>query len=155
MFAVLLTAAAACVYQRGTKVVAPVAALALLPWVIALGVLSIFYGSLIAKGYFWKNTFEFISLFLQGWGALPFTEGLKDKQFFAFCVSYLIPVAYVGTLLYSLGMFIYRQSRQHLFMVLVCVYGLGLYHYFIHRSGVTSYYMIVIPLIFVLLFWLQ
>jgi len=70
-------------------------------------------------------------------------------------MGFMIPVVYVGTLLYSLGMFLFRQSRQHLFMTLICVYGLGLYHYFIHRSGVNSYYAIVVPLIFVLLFWLQ
>jgi hypothetical protein len=40
-------------------------------------------------------------------------------------------------------------------MILVGVSGLGVCHYFIHRSGVTSYYAVVIPLIFVLLFWLQ
>jgi hypothetical protein len=155
MFVTLLIALASCVYQRGTKILPQVAALALLPWITALGVLSIFYGPLVGTSNFWKNTFEFMSLFLQGWGALPISDGLKDKQFFAFCMGFMIPVAYLGTLLYSMGMFIYRQSRPHLFMVLVCVYGLGLYHYFIHRSGVTSYYAVVIPLIFVLLFWIK
>jgi len=155
MFVTLLVAAAACIYQRGAKVFAKVVALSILPWCIALGVLNIFYGSLIWESNFWKNTFEFASLFLQGWGALPITEGLKDKQFFAFCMGLMIPVVYTGSLLYSLGVFLFRQSRPHLFMILICVYGLGLYHYFIHRSGVTSYYAVVVPLIFVLLFWLQ
>jgi hypothetical protein len=117
--------------------------------------LGVFYGGLVWDGYFWQNTFEFASLFLQGWGALPITEGLKDKQFFAFCMAFMIPTAYLGTLLYGLGMFLYRQSRQHLFIVLICVYGLGLFHYFVHRSGVNSYYAVIIPLIFVLLFWAQ
>lgn len=155
MFVTLLVAAVACAYQRGAKVMAQVMAAALLPWCIALGCLSIFYGSLVLQSDFWRNTFEFASLFLQGWGALPITDGLKDKQFFAFCMGFMIPGVYLGTLLYSLGMFLFRQSRPHLFMILVCVYGLGLYHYFIHRSGVTSYYAVVVPLIFVLLFWIQ
>ena len=129
--------------------------LVLVPWMVAFSILSVFYGSLTGTGDFWQNTFEFATLFLQGWGALPITEGLKDKQFFAFCMGFMIPVAYVGTLLYSLGMFLFRRSQPHLFMILVSVYGLELYHYFIHRSGVTSYYAVVIPLIFVLLFWLQ
>jgi len=155
MYAALLVAGAACVYQRGSKVYPQVLGLLLVPWIAALGVLNVFYGSLVWQNNFWQNTFEFAGLFLQGWGALPITEGLKDKQFFAFCMGFMIPAAYLGTLLYSLGMFLYRQSRQHLFIGLVCVYGLGLYHYFIHRSGVTSYYAVVIPFIFVLLFWLQ
>ncbi len=155
MFATLLVAAAAGVYLKGIKFMPKAVAMVLLPWGIALGILSVFYGALVWDDRFWKNTFEFASLFLQGWGALPITEGLKDQQFFAFCMGFIIPLAYAGTLLYSLGMFLFRQSRAHLFMTLICVYGLGLYHYFIHRSGVNSYYAVAVPLIFVLLFWLQ
>lgn len=155
MYATLCIAAGAFVYQKGMKPLAQAMALLLVPWIIAGGLLGIFYGPMLCKSYFWHNTFEFATLFLQGWGALPITDGLKDKQFFAFCIGLMIPVAYMGTLLYSVGMFLYRQSRQHLFMILVCVYGLGLYHYFIHRSGVTSYYAVVIPLIFVLLYWIK
>ena len=155
MFVTLLTASAAGVYQKGTKVLGQMIGLVLTPWIVGLSLLSIIYGSLVGTSDFWHNTFEFATLFLQGWGALPITEGLKDKQFFAFCMGFLIPAAYVGTLLYSLGMFIFRRSQPHLFMILVSVYGLELYHYFIHRSGVTSYYAVVIPFILVLLFWLQ
>lgn len=155
MYAVLLIAAAALVYLQGTKFLGKAAAVVLVPWCVAGGVLAIFYGQLIWESSFWQNTFEFASLFLQGWGALPITEGLKDKQFFAFCMGFMIPVFYTGTLLYSMGTFIFRKSRPHLFLVLICVYGLGLYHYFIHRSGVNSFYAVVVPLIFVLLFWLQ
>jgi len=155
MYATLFIAAAGCVYLKGIKIIPKVAALILIPWFIALGVLSIFYGHLVWESRFWHNVFEFVSLFLQGWGALPITVGLMDKQFFAFCMGFMIPVAYLGTLLYSSGMLLFRQSRQHLFMVLVCVYGLGLYHYFIHRSAVNSYYAVAVPLVFVLLFWLQ
>jgi len=64
-------------------------------------------------------------------------------------------VAYLGTLLYCLSVFLCRRLQPHLFMALVSAYGLGLYHYFIHRSAVTSYYVVVVPLIFVLLFWIQ
>ena len=155
MFATLLVTAAGGIYQKGSKVLGQMMGLVLIPWIVALSLLSIFYGSLVGSSDFWQNTFEFATLFLQGWGALSITEGLKDKQFFAFCMGFMIPVAYVGTLLYSLGMFLFRRSQPHFFMILVSVYGLGLYHYFIHRSGVTSYYAVVIPFILVLLFWLQ
>ena len=155
MYAALLTAVAAWVFHKGGQVWSKALGMVLIPWIVALGTLNIFYGSLIWQNIFWKNTFEFASLFLQGWGALPMTEGLKDRQFFGFCMGFIIPVIYLGTLLYGLGMFIYRQSRPHLFMVLMVVYGLGMYHYFIHRSGVNSYYAVVVPFIFVLLFWVQ
>ncbi len=155
IFITLLIAVAAYVYQKGIKVWPKALSILFVPWIVALGILSFFYGPLVWQNTFWQRTFEFASLFLQGWGALPITDGLKDKQFFAFCTGFIIPVIYMGTLLYSLGMFLFRQCRQHLFMVLICVYGLGLYHYFIHRSGVTSYYAVVIPFIFVLLFWIK
>jgi len=155
MYLVLLTATAAYAYHNNLKFLHKAIGVLLIPGLVALGVLSVFYGPLIWQGGFWQNTSEFARLFLQGWGALPITDGLNDKQFFAFCMGFVIPVVYLATLLYGMGMFIYRQSRPHLFMILVSVYGLGLYHYFIHRSGVTSYYAVVIPLIFVLLFWIQ
>ena len=44
---------------------------------------------------------------------------------------------------------------EHIFAAVLCVYGLGLYHYFIHRSGVTSYYAVCVPLVLVICFWLS
>jgi len=141
--------------KKALPLVFECASILLMPVVVALGILLLCYGPMVLHSEFWHNTFEFASFFLQGWGSLPMTDGLRDKQFFAFCMGFLMPVAYLGTLLYCLGVFLFRQSRQHLFMVLICVYGLGIYHYFIYRSAVTSYYVAVIPLIFVLMFWAQ
>jgi hypothetical protein len=154
MYSALLLAAAAAVYSGG-RLVGKSISVILLPWAVALGIWGIFYGPLLEQSQFWHNTFEFASLFIQGWGALPITEGLKDKQFFAFGMAFAVPLIYTGTLIYSLGMFLFRESRPHLFMVLISVYGLGLYHYFVHRSGVTSYYAVIVPFIFVLLFWMK
>jgi hypothetical protein len=55
------------------------------------------------------------------------------------------------------GAFLYlRQTdTSPMFIIYLCVYGLGMYHYFIYRSAVTSYYVVCIPFIFVLCFWLQ
>ncbi len=155
MFGVLAVTAAAAVYERGWKMLFPAAAILLSAYALALGILYHFYGPLIWGHLFWANTFEFASLFLQGWGALPITDGLKDKQFFAFIMGLMVPVVYLGTLLYSLGQYVFHRRRPQLFMVIICFYGLGLYHYFIHRSAVTSYYAVIVPLLFVLLFWIQ
>ena len=108
----------------------------------------------VFSGDFWRHHMEFASLFIQGWGALPMTEGLKDKQFFAFIMGFLIPVVYVGNLAYgALRYWMDKEDRAYLFMVIISVYGLGLYHYFIHRSGVTSYYAVCIPLVLIICFW--
>jgi len=154
MYGTLIIAVLSYVYTN-SKRLDECGAIVLLPLMLALGVLIVCYGPLTFHAQFWQNTFEFSSLFLQGWGALPITDGLKDKQFFAFCMGLMIPVVYAGTLLYSLGTFLFHLSRRHLFMALVSVYGLGVYHYFIYRSGVTSYDVVIIPFIFVLLFWAQ
>ncbi len=108
----------------------------------------------VFKPEFWQSQFEFSALFLQGWGALPVTDGLQDKQFLAFVMGFVIPVVYVLTLLYVGGrIFLRTASFESALVLIVCTYGLGLYHYFIHRSGVTSYYAVCIPLVLVLCFW--
>ncbi|MDO8675637.1 MAG: hypothetical protein Q7K71_05955 [Candidatus Omnitrophota bacterium] len=105
---------------------------------------------------FWSNAFEHASLFLRGWGALPMTEGLKDRQFFAFLVGFAVPVVYVFTLIYAGALCLLRKTDfRHIFAVVLSVYGLGLYHYFIHRSGVTSYYAVCVPLVMVICFWIS
>ncbi len=97
---------------------------------------------------FWQHQFEFAGLFVQGWGALPMTEGLKEKQYFAFIIGFMIPIFYAGNMVYSF-------LRKQYFTLFLSLYGLGLYHYFIHRSGVTSYYAVCIPLVLILCLWLK
>lgn len=105
---------------------------------------------------FWNNQFEFAALFLQGWGALPMTEGLLDKQFLAFCMGFVIPVVYLATLLYGLfQLLVYKRGKEILLLIAVSVYGLGLYHYFIHRSGVNSYYAVAMPFVVIVFFWVS
>ena len=120
----------------------------------ALTFLTVAQPQAVWQASFWQHQVEFAALFLQGWGALPMTEGLKDKQFFAFIVGFIIPIVYAGSLLFSAARYWQDKNRtEYLFLVVVSVYGLGLYHYFIHRSGVTSYYAVCIPLILILCFW--
>ena len=121
----------------------------------AIGILFLVQPKAVASVQFWHNAFEHVSLFVQGWGALPITDGLKDKQFFAFVVGFIIPVVYVTTLIYQSTLVILRKiDFENIFSAMLCVYGLGLYHYFIHRSGVTSYYAVCIPLVLVICFWI-
>ena len=107
-------------------------------------------------GEFWSNTSEYGRLFLTGFGSLPVWDGLKDKQFFAFCMGFVIPAVYVLTMM-IVGALLYlrEMDEPQMFIVYLCVYGLGLYHYFIYRSGVTSYYVVCLPFVFVICFWIQ
>lgn len=113
-------------------------------------------GNLVFDAAYWSNHFEYVRLFLQGWGGLPMTDGLKEKQFFAFIMGFIIPVVYVWTLIIAAALcFLRRGMRENLFVLVVCVYGLGLYHYFIYRSAVTSYYVVCLPFVFIVCFWLS
>ncbi|MBI4309928.1 MAG: hypothetical protein HY591_06315 [Candidatus Omnitrophica bacterium] len=122
---------------------------------VALAILAIIGQGSVFQADFWRNTFEFAGLFTQGWGALPMTEGLKDRQFFAFIMGFIIPVLYAFTLILTGALLWLRKiNYKNVFAVVLCVYGLGLYHYFIHRSGVNSYYAVCVPLVLVICFWL-
>lgn len=126
------------------------AAILMVPLIGALAILAALFGSTVFHPAFWHNTFEFASFFVGGWGALPMGE-VKERQFFAFLMGYLIPLVYTAILLYGLGMFVLRRSGRHLFLLIVSVFGLGLYHYFLNRSAVTSYYVVVMPFVVILM----
>ena len=83
MFIAFLVAAAAAVYQRGRTVLIFVAGLVAVPWLIAFGILSVLYGTLVWQHQFWQNTFEFASLFMQGWG-VAHHRGFKGQTIFCF-----------------------------------------------------------------------
>ena len=71
-------------------------------------------------------------------------------------MGFIIPVVYVWTLVHTGTLCFFRKSDwPHIVIAVICVYGLGLYHYFIHRSGVSSYYAVCVPLVMVICFWLK
>ncbi len=159
MLAALLVYATAFGYQQRRGILQALKSLGSI-LVLALGlafaVLWVLVPQAVFHPDFWRDQFEFASLFVQGWGALPMTEGLKDKQFFAFIMGFMIPVVYAFTLVYIGALFCLRKNNfKDFFVAVLCVYGLGLYHYFIHRSGVTSYDAVCVPLVMVICFWIS
>ncbi len=123
---------------------------------VAVGILLSIQGPVIFTAPYWARSQEFVELFLHGWGATPMYEGLKEKYFFAMVMGFLIPAGYVVTLLWASAMAFYRRSEhQFLFVAMLCLYGLGLYHYYIHRSGFNSYYVVAVPWVMVLAFWVR
>jgi hypothetical protein len=122
----------------------------------ALGLLFCTEGQYIFTAEFWHNTGEFIEYFLSGFGLTPIYESLKNRFYLASLMGFVIPVVYVFTLLVTGGLIYFRKiQRQNLLVVILCVYGLGLYHYYIARSAVTSYYAVSIPYVFILAFWVK
>lgn len=136
-----------------------------LPWFVAVGFAALAFGTALVLLFwtegkylftseFWRNTGEFIEYFLSGFGMTPIYESLKNRFFLASFMGFFIPLVYVLSLLLVGGLLYFRKiERQHVFVVVLCVYGLGLYHYYIARSAVTSYYAVGIPYVFLLAFW--
>ncbi len=111
-------------------------------------------GKVMFTAEFWHNTGEFIEYFLSGFGLTPIYESLKNRFFLANLMGFVIPLVYVFTLLVVGGMIYFRKlDKQHLVVVIICIYGLGLYHYYIARSAVTSYYAVALPYVFILAYW--
>ncbi len=131
-----------------------------LPLVAALGVTSMINPSLWGQGDYWHKSQEFISLFLRGWGALPVTDGFAQRQYAAVLCGILLPSFYVLALIISGARYLIAQGdRKDLLRVGLALYGLGLYHYYVHRSAVTSYVVVITPLVLLaadyLSAWLQ
>ncbi len=105
---------------------------------------------------FWANMKEFIEYFISGFGLTPMTESLMYHNYCASFVGFFIPAVYVLTLVWTGGLcFLNKIRRQYLFVVILCVYGLGIYHYYIARSAVTSYYAVGVPYVAIIFFWVK
>lgn len=111
-------------------------------------------GKFIFTAEYWRNTGEFIEYFLSGFGLTPIYESLQNRFFLASLMGFVIPLVYVLTLLVVAGQLYFKKTeRQNIFVVVLCVYALGLYHYYVARSAVTSYYAVAIPYVFILAYW--
>ncbi len=138
-----------------------------LAWPVAAGlvtavpvlVMALFYavvGHHVFTGMFWYNIQEYIVYFLAGHGMVPMTEDIHYHFYWQAFMSVAMPLLYIFTML-LVGILCYLQKidRRHIFVVVLCVYGLGLYHYFVARSVLTSYYVSGLPFFLVLGFWIK
>lgn len=130
--------------------------LVVMPFVAAFMLLGMVEGQGVWTKEFWVNNTDYARLFLHGFQSLHIWDGLKDRQFFAFAMAFIIPTVYVLTIM-IVGSLLYLNQTEALQMLVVyiCVYGLGMYHYFIYRSAVTSYDVVSIPFVLVVCFWIQ
>ena len=105
---------------------------------------------------FWNNIGEFINYFLSGFGLEHMYKTLLDHKYLESLMGFVLPMFYVLTLLIFLGRLAFNLSPKEEWMVVVlCFYGMGTYHYYIARSTGTSYYAVILPLVFVLGYWLK
>jgi hypothetical protein len=120
----------------------------LIPPVVVIIVLWGIQGNSIFYPQYWQNVLELASFFAQGLGALPITTSLASGHWIAFAVGLMIPIAYLACLLYvTTSCVLRRMAWENIFIAVLCVYGLSLYHYYIVRSGPTSYATVCLPLV--------
>jgi hypothetical protein len=105
---------------------------------------------------FWYNMGEFIQYFLSGFGVTPMSESLKYRYFLASFTGFLMPLGYVFTMIAAGSLIYFRKWKdENLFIIVLCVYGLGIYHYYVARSAVTSYDTVCLPFVYILCFWVK
>jgi len=126
---------------------------------VPLLVLALFYavvGQHVFTKIYWYNMVEYVIYFLAGHGTIPYSESLHYHYFWASAMGYAVPLVYLASIL-VLGLLCFwrRIHSRHVLVMVLCVYGLGLYHYYVARTAVTSYYVSGLPFIFVSCFWLQ
>jgi hypothetical protein len=126
---------------------------------VPIGVLVLFYavvGDHVFTKIYWDNMMEYIIYFLAGHGMIPYSESLHYHYFWASLMGFIVPLVYVASIL-VLGFLCFQRRihSRHVLVIVLCVYGLGLYHYYVARTAVTSYYVSGLPFIFVICFWLQ
>jgi hypothetical protein len=103
-----------------------------------------------SKG-FWAHMSERVGLFMIGHGNLPMYKSLLEGDYTSSLMGFVVPLVYCGTLLTIFSLcFLKKINRQHIMVAVLCVYGLGLYHYYVPRSANTVYYTVCIPFVFVL-----
>lgn len=130
--------------------------LLLLPLAVAVFLFVLTIGSHIFTAQFWNNIGEFITYFTSGFGLEPMYKTLLDHKYLESLLGFVLPMAYVLTLLVIISRLAFNLSKKEEWLsVVLCFYGLGTYHYYIARSTGTSYYAVILPLVFVLGFWLK
>lgn len=128
----------------------------LLPPVVTLTALWWLVGPKLFTPEFGHNLGEFIEYFISGFGLVPVYESLQNRYFLSNLMGFVIPLVYVLTMI-IVGSLVYLRKikDEHLFVVVLCIYGLGIFHYYVARSAVTSYYAVCLPYVYILAFWVK
>jgi hypothetical protein len=136
--------------ERSTKVLRAAGMLLIIP-LTACGFLWITQGPYLFTKIFWENLSERTAFFLMGHGNLPIYKSLIEGKYLESWMGFFIPWVYTLVLIVTSTLLIFKKiSREYLFLATVTIYGIGLYHYYACRSADTSYYVVVLPFVFIL-----
>ncbi len=119
---------------------------------VITGLLFLFMaeGKYLFSAVFWHNLTERTSLFLMGQGNLPMYKSLVEGKYLESAIGFLIPLMYILVLIVTVALIWFKKlSEEHILVAVLCIYGLGLYHYYVLRSAGTSYDVVVWPAVFI------
>lgn len=105
---------------------------------------------------FWHNMGDYVKYFINGAGTIPMYDSLFTRDFLNCLLGFVIPLVYVFTML-VVGTLLYlkKAKAQDLFVVMMCVYGLGVYHYYVSRSSSTNFYVVGVTFFWIVGFWIH
>ncbi len=115
-------------------------------------------GESVLSSTFWSNMISYMQHFAKGHGGgmLPMYESFKYRYWWSGFMAFAIPLSYLLTALWVGVLWWLRKiESKHILVILLCVYGLGQYSYFIVRSAQTSYYVVALPWVWVMCFWIH
>ncbi len=136
---------------------------------------ALFYGAAgkaVLTHQFWSNWLETTDYFLSGIGTYPMNESFKYHMFWPGLIGFVIPLVYVWTILWVGSLWLIPRfhsgstlskvegltgqcSRWQILAIAWSAYGLGLDHYYIARSLLTSYYVNGLALMLVAGYWIK
>lgn len=113
-------------------------------------------GNSVFTKLFWQDLMYYPSLFTNGFYSVWFWDNLTTGHYLYFIVGCLIPLIYVATLLW-IGLRLWRQEakKEELITLVICVYGLSLYHHYLVLSLQNNYYMRAVPFVWVIFYWVK
>lgn len=128
----------------------------MMPFVSAFILFFVSAKQVVFQPMFWANMQEFSRYFFSGFGVMPMTTNLIDREFGAALMGFSFPMVYVATIIVA-SILVYQKivSRVALMAVILAVYGLGLYYYYVTRSTLTSYLVGSLPFAWIIGFWLK
>ncbi len=126
------------------------------PFLVTLAFIYLAQGQHMFSREYWDNMAEFSNFFLSGFGDFPIYQSLRGHLYLQSLMGFLYPVVYVVTLVAIASLwFLKKIDYKEIIVAVLCVYGLGLYHYYVVLSMWTSYYMNGLPFIFICGYWLN
>ncbi len=141
---------------RTQRDLAPLGGYFLLP----VAVIFVFFyktvGHHMFTAQFFQNMTSIEEYYLSGIWTYPIYNNFIYHNFWAGLVGFIIPAVWVFTMIFAGGMCYFKKfSRQNILIIVVCVYGLGVNHYYVVRALLTCYYVTALPFIFVCGWWLK